>query len=720
MKRILSIIMITFILVMGFSSDAMAKEDKGNSEDTSDYGVTEKKFGPYKDEKRYYEDIDTISHQQTREIETDDDDEDGGFSLNPINWAAGYVTDAAEGASDSIQDAILSMMMAYLQLAFGFHVMFSEWMLTILSFSNDASIINWTIDGITDTVKDISGVSHNKVKEGSGIFGKLLGIFVLITACYVAYQALVKRAPIQSLKTIVQTVIAIALSLLILSNFNTYVKGVNEVGNEFSSYIVNLTVNSEKEEYAGMEDRIWKIFVHRPYLYLQFGTDNEDKIGDERIEDILLKSQESSTKQKAIVKEVTEYDNEMMQPSAMIKRLVYQMLFAISNTILSIPIWLLSAMLIGLQIWFLIIACMAPFVLVWSALPGQFGILKGYAEALLYPFIFKLIVSFIAMILFTISDIVYSMPSTDGLAGYMVATFLQFMIFIVAFIFRNRFKKIFERGASSEASQQVGESWDLGKNQVTKPVQSTIQGGATTVGVAAGAYLGGTQGAMIGADLGKTIGGTATGKQNASDLVNLPSKYLRYDLNDQGQSAESNIPDTSSTDLSDDGLQHHEDASQDDLDNNKYDINKDGEINNASDEQNLANLKDYEENENIKSDDLDNRTPGVQRHDPEDVKLADLDDYKADALEQQQSNQSESNDVLYFDSYQKGEQSIGREIDPKDINNDLDLSDIPPPPIDDLDLVDDKLQLNDDLEIEEMKLPKDEVELLDVENPKDE
>lgn len=517
-KVVYLVLLVFMVFFFDGSSVVCAKEDIG-----ADIEVEEKKFGPYKDEKRYYENIDVITYDEAKKIEEESEED---FSLNPVTWISNFVSDKKEDVTNSIQDSILAMFMSFIQLAFGINVAFSEWMLTVLSFANDATLINWMIDGVEDKIKAISGISGNNVQSGTGIYGNLLGVFSLITILYVVYQALFKRAPIESLKSIIQPIIAIALSIVLLSNFTYYLKGLNELGNYLSNQIVTLTTDDEKGEYNGMEDKLWKIFVHRPYLYVQFGTDNESKIGEERIKNVLLKEQTSDEKRAAIAKEVSEYDNQMMQPSSVIKRLVYILLFNNANGLLSLPIWLLSAILLGLQVWFVIVACLAPFVLVWSVLPGQFGILKRYAELLLYPITFKIIVAFIALILFTISDVVYSIPSTDGLSGYIIATFLQFVIFIVAFMFRNRIKKVFERG--STAYQHVKESWELGKGQVATPLKNSVQGAATVAGATVGGLTGGAQGVMTGISLGRTVGKTVTGE---ADLKDLPMQVLQAQAN---------------------------------------------------------------------------------------------------------------------------------------------------------------------------------------------
>ncbi|WP_243292831.1 DUF4149 domain-containing protein [Bacillus sp. FJAT-47783] len=518
-KRKLITLFLTIFVVLGFSSSSSTVLAEVPQQDNNEPVVTieEKKFGPYKDRTRYYENIDSITYAETKS-EEDENGEGEGFLLNPISWVSNYVEGKTEDFTANLQDTVLAMFMSLIQLSFGMTVAFTEWMLTVLSFSNDAIIMNWLIDGVAGKVQTVAGISGGQVQMGTGTFGKLLGIFALISVLYVAYQAVFKRAPIESLKSIIQPIIAIALSILVISNFTTYLKGVNELGNEISDHIVTLTTEDEKGEYNSMEDRLWKIFVHRPYLYIQFGTDNEEKIGQERIENILLEKQTSEKKRSAIKKEVTEYGNEMMQPASVIKRLIYIWLFNGANAFLSIPIWLLSAALIGLQIWFIVVACFAPFVLVFSTLPNQFGVLKRYAETLLYPVVFKLIVSFIALILFTISDVVYSLPMTDGLTGYIIATFLQFIIFIVAFVFRKRIKQIFETGATG--MQHVKESWDLGKKTVTKPIETGMQG----AGAAVGGIVGGPQGVLMGASMGKTAGKTLTGE---ADLADLPMEVLK-------------------------------------------------------------------------------------------------------------------------------------------------------------------------------------------------
>ena len=172
----------------------------------------------------------------------------------------------------------------------------------------------------------------------------------------------------------------------------------------------------------------------------------------------------------------------------------------------------------------MVIAALAPFALLIGAIPGQFNVLKRYFIELGIPLALKIFVSFIALIVFVISDIIYAgnFKSISGgsnpFYSYVGAATFNLLLFGTIFILRNRIKDIFSSG--SNAIRDLRES----SGTFTAPFKKGVQNVATVGGAAAGAVVGGPAGAMTGAAIGGSVGKVATGEGGVSDVAGSAMK----------------------------------------------------------------------------------------------------------------------------------------------------------------------------------------------------
>lgn len=497
-------------LVFIFSHSSISYAAQSKEQAAEEFKVEEKEHGPYKDKKPHYEDIDVINYEEMQAIKSDKDDDKKEFTLNPFTAVSNYFSDTAEDAVGSVKDTMVSLFLMIVQLIFQINIMLTDFMLTCLDASMNSSIINYLIDVSEKQVQAIAGIQGNHISTGKGIFGQLAGLAALISVCYMVYLFTIKRAPIESLKSVVQPLLAVFFSIILISNFGTVLKGINSVTNDLTN---SISASTKDGDVDNMGDSIQKVFVHRPWMYLQFGSDNEQKIGKKRIEALLLHDQTKKEKRAAIKKEVKDYKNTMLEPGSVVKRLAYVVLFIGVNSLLSIPVWALAFLFIGLQWWFLLIAVLSPFVLIWSILPNQFTVIRRYGIELCYPMGLKVIIGFLALVVFTVSDLIFSIPAMGGLTGYYISTFLQGVLFFILFFMRKRIKAIF-----SATNGFVGEMRQSTRIAM-EPVKEGIQNTATAVGTAAGAATGSPQAAVIGMNIGKSVGKTITGEQDASSTM---------------------------------------------------------------------------------------------------------------------------------------------------------------------------------------------------------
>ncbi len=438
-------------------------------------------------------------------------------------------------------------------LAFKVNMMWTSLMIATFYLAYNYDLVEQIIGSLSSIMQNVSGISNLKI-GGSGLFGGFAKLVAFVSVVYALFVLIWKRQFLDSLGTILKTVLAFAIAILMFFNYSAFLKGVNQVTTEASGLILKTSVKGDKETLSAsdkMVGNLWTMFVDRPYLYMQYGTDKIENIGKDRINDVLKKKPNSEKRFNAVKKEVVEYSNNLMTHESAVDRTVFTLIYLVINGIVSIPVYLLSLLLIILQFWFMAIAAMAPFALLFGALPGQFGVVKRYFVELLLPMVLKVVVSFGAFVVFTISEIAYNLESSKLGSGKPISAFIgaaviHLILFALMFILRHRIKGIFSAGSQSlqELRGSLGE--------ITNPLKSGVQNVATLGGAAIGGVAGGAAGASMGANIGNKLGKLSTGEGDVGDVTSAAFQAQRFKQLDKldslkGAGKEADFADTSDT-----------------------------------------------------------------------------------------------------------------------------------------------------------------------------
>nr|WP_156153365.1 hypothetical protein [Domibacillus robiginosus] len=446
-------------------------------------------------------------------------------------WQTGwsYVSGAAlkEATMGQLYEAI-NILNNY---AFQFNIGSTNFMLSVLNLSYDFDLIDQLIEKLQIIMQEVTGISDTRF-ESSGLFGSLAGVIAVLSIAYACYLYVWKRAATETIGEMMKTVLTFAVALLLFSNYSSFLTGVNQVTTEASQLVLSGSINSEaadKEESSGdlsentlrerMMDNIWTLFVDRPYLFMQYGTDKVDDIGNERVQALLKKEPGDDRLQYVRNVEVKKNGNIMMTYGSVMERAVFTPLYLLVNGLCSIPIFLLALLLLVFQFWFMGIAAVAPFALLFAAIPGQFGVLKKYFIELGLPLVLKIVVSFGAIVVFAISEIVYSLNNiaVGGASEYIIVCVLQFILLALMFLLRNRIKNIFSAG-SKEFQALRAEVGSL-QEAVTRPVKTGVQGTAAVAGAVVGGVVSGGAGIAAGANIGSKVGQIAIGEGNIQSIT---------------------------------------------------------------------------------------------------------------------------------------------------------------------------------------------------------
>ena len=472
-------------------------------------------YGQYKDEEYYY-DLDLVTQKEVDELEN----EQGFFAS---------IADAFDlsNISEGVMEAIYYVFFMIIEFFFSFNLFMTNLMISILDFAYDTNIVNSLIDAMSGTVIGISGLGDGSLTVG-GLFGSFSSFIAIIVALYALYQFVIKRAAIGAFGSLLKSVIVFTLALAFFANYTTFLKGAHTISNEFSALILSGTTGDVViDEATGsvksntvqnqMYDNLFMTFVHKPYLLLQYGKTEGIPEADVKNLLALNPNTQADDRKNEAIEQVAE-GNEIMHVSSIWKRYNYTGIMVIGNAVASIPVYLLSLSLLLFQVWFLIMAMVAPFAFLWAALPGQFGVLKRYLFELSLPLVLKSVVSIGALLIFGLTEIIYSLSAIagGGSKGLVLAIVLQTILMMAMFLLRKRIGGIFTKG-----SEQLAAMREQMQASLVDPAKKGFQNTATaavgaTVAVASGGALAPT---MMAANATKEATKAMTGDTSVGDAT---------------------------------------------------------------------------------------------------------------------------------------------------------------------------------------------------------
>lgn len=447
---------------------------------------------------------------------TGDEEEEGNVFTQAFSTVGSWIS--GDAVKDSIMAQFYEAMNFMVNILFKMNLYMTNAMLTVLDYAFDFDVVNTLIERIEGVMQSITGISSMSF-SGMGLYGKLIGIIGISVGILFAYQYFFKHAQIEAVGNMVKTLLILVVTLLFFSNYATVLKGANSLTTEASAIIMGagsgLSEDGTTSGRQSMGNNMWDLFVHRPYLYMQYGTDKESEVGESRVDELLSKPPGQVRQDYVEKNEVKESGNGMMTYVQVPERLVFTGLYTVVNGITSIPIFALGLLIIVLQFWFLAVAALAPFYLLIAAFPAGGGVFRRYTEELALPLILKLGVSFIALIVFTMSEIVYQEGNTDSI-GYIAVAIIEFVILVLIFLIRNRLIKILFAG--NQAARQLAMEASQIDRRMNAARHKATRGAAQAAGTMAG-------GPAAGAAAGAVVDSMESGR-DTSPVATLENESL--------------------------------------------------------------------------------------------------------------------------------------------------------------------------------------------------
>lgn len=311
----------------------------------------------------------------------------------------------------------------------------------------------YNFDFITDFADDIASVIQKISGFGPGGFSSnglwpyLATTFIVITGVWAAYVGYVKRATSVALSGILSTIIVITIALGFFTNADKILIGINKnvsaIQHQILSFGLTTTTPGNydgSEGMATMRNQIFNTMQKDPYLLLNFGTSDEEKIEKEwdkkgsRVDAILKTKIFSKERNDAINYEVKKMKNNNMKPDSLPDRFVVLILVLIFNLCLGLILILLTLSMIAYQVGIMVFAMMTPFAFLFALIPTFNRNAQSIILKLLHAFYMKLGLTLLATLYFSISAMVYK--GTDPKSGYILSFLFQIVCAAVIYFKR--------------------------------------------------------------------------------------------------------------------------------------------------------------------------------------------------------------------------------------------------------------------------------------------
>lgn len=318
--------------------------------------------------------------------------------------------------------------------------------------------ISDTASSIGKNIQTLAGVTSSGFSSEGFYVGFLL-ILILVMGIYIAYTGLIKRETTKAVHAVVNFLVVFILSASFIAYAPNYISKINDFSADISSSALSLgtkivlpdSSSKGKDSVDLIRNSLFSIQVKQPWLLLQYGESDIDKLGSDRVESLLEASPDTDDREDIVVEEIEDKDNANLSVTKTMSRLGTVVFLFIFNIGISIFVFLLTGMMIFSQVLFIIYAMFLPVSFILSMIPTYEGMAKKALTKLFNTIMLRAGITLIITTAFSISTMFYSISS--GYPFFMVA-FLQIVTFAGIYFKLGDLMAMFNLQSSD--TQQVG------------------------------------------------------------------------------------------------------------------------------------------------------------------------------------------------------------------------------------------------------------------------
>ncbi|EUJ33146.1 hypothetical protein MFLO_04375 [Listeria floridensis FSL S10-1187] len=335
------------------------------------------------------------------------------------------------------------------------------------------------IEKISDMVSKISGVLWRNLEASFGV------LFFLIAVIQIFFIFTAKRNSMQAMKRGFMLFCVMGVCLMWFSNTGYYLKTLNHLSSETQGVIMKAgteftTSSGEKVEegkelegsLAIMRNFYFDLIVKRPYLLMNYGTPNPDKIGEKRIDEMLsykVTTKEAIEKKKEAVKEeIDSKDNAYMSSAYATYQMAIAFLSFLFSIVLGIPLILIAFMNVIVGILAMVIAVIVPTTAILSYLPSFANSIWNTLGKLIGVFLLKALIGLLILFIFLIVNTMDILLPPTSLGMYFVNILAIAVSIILMLKYRNQLIKFFTAGRVATLDGNYPERIGRGAENLTE------------------------------------------------------------------------------------------------------------------------------------------------------------------------------------------------------------------------------------------------------------
>lgn len=349
---------------------------------------------------------------------------DSSWDWLPWNWGDGIGKSVMYGIY-AITDLIW-LIGVYLSSATGY----------LVGEAYSLDFISDTTEAIGRNIQTLAGINERGFMS-TGFYPGLLLLLILIMGIYVTYTGLIKRETTKATGALISFLTIFVLSSSFIAYSTSYISQINDFSADISKAALDVgsrmtMPNSNKQGKSSVDairDSLFEIQVKQPWMILQYGDSDIEKVGVERVEELESTSpfaNKGKDRTEIIKEEVNDRENDNMTITKTISRLGVATFIFIFNLFISVFVFILTGIMIFSQILFIIFAVFLPISFLLSMIPSFNHLMKQTIMRLFNVIMMRAGITLVLTISFSLSAMVYSLTATQP---FFVVAFMQIVVF---------------------------------------------------------------------------------------------------------------------------------------------------------------------------------------------------------------------------------------------------------------------------------------------------
>lgn len=327
----------------------------------------------------------------------------------------------------------------------------------VVAQAYELNFIDELSDKIGRNIQVIAGINETGI-QSKGYYAGFLLLLILVIGIYVLYVGMIKRETSKAVQAVVNFLLIFVLSVAFIASAPTWIKKINEFSSDIAVATLDIgtqiIIADEDESQNSVDlirDCLFSIQIRQPWVLLQFGDSDENRVGKERVEDLVSVSPQKKDRENIVKSEIEDHDNNNLTISGVIVRLGMVAFISLFNLLISLFVFILCGMMIFSQLLFIAYAMMLVINFILSMIPSYNGNIKKAIENLFNSILRRSGITLFVTITFSISTMFYSMTADYP---FFMVEFLQLVTFLGMFFYTNRLLDMFglnsmDRGSMS-------------------------------------------------------------------------------------------------------------------------------------------------------------------------------------------------------------------------------------------------------------------------------